>query len=264
MLGIKIVGVAPTAPTITGLTNGDGKVSVAFSDTNPGTSPITSYTVTATDDSNANGTRTATGPSSPIEVSGLINGGTYEFTVTATNAFGTSAPSASSGRLNVGVAPTLPSDPADGTVGKSYSSGFDATGAPPPTVTQVSGPSRPACSCTATARSPATPPKRGATSSPCRRPTTWGPLTTPSRSPSRHEGKAAGRCPIVFWQPGRGFNEVPIRCEGGAGLSRDGGSHRYRNDKWRPKSRVNVRFPPMTARVGADVCVRFRGMSDYG
>jgi Fibronectin type III domain len=133
------IGAAPPAPTITGLTNGDGKVSVAFSDTSPVTSPITSYTVTATDDSNATGTHTATGPSSPIEVSGLINGDTYEFTVTATSAVGTSPPSASSGRLNVGVAPTLPSDPADGAVGKSYSSGFDATGAPPPTVTQVSG-----------------------------------------------------------------------------------------------------------------------------
>lgn len=133
------IGVAPTAPTITGLTNGDGKVSVAFSDNDPGTSRITSYTVTATDDSNANGTRTATGPGSPVEVSGLINGDTYEFTVTATSAFGTSPPSASSGRLNVGVAPALPGDPADGAVGKSYSSGFDATGAPPPTVTKVSG-----------------------------------------------------------------------------------------------------------------------------
>jgi hypothetical protein len=133
------IGVAPAAPTITGLTNGDGKVSVAFSDTSSGTSPITFYTVTATDDSNADGTRTATGPSSPVEVSGLINGDTYEFTVTATNAFGTSPPSASSGRLNVGVAPTLPGDPAEGAVGKSYSSGFDATGAPPPIVTQVSG-----------------------------------------------------------------------------------------------------------------------------
>jgi hypothetical protein len=133
------IGVAPAAPTITGLTNGDGKVSVAFADTDPGTSPITSYTLTATDDSNANGTRTATGPGSPVEVSGLINGDTYEFTVTATSAFGTSPPSASSGRLNVGVGPALPGDPADGTVGTSYSSGFNATGAPPPIVTQVSG-----------------------------------------------------------------------------------------------------------------------------
>jgi hypothetical protein len=113
------IGVAPTAPIITGLTNGDGKVSVAFSDTDPETSPITSYTATATDDSNANGTRTATGPGSPVEVSGLINGDTYEFTVTATSAFGTSPPSASSGRLNVGVGPTLPGDPADGTVGST-------------------------------------------------------------------------------------------------------------------------------------------------
>ncbi len=136
---VTILGVAPTAPTITGLTNGDGKVSVAFSDTNPGSSPITSYTVTATDDSDAKGTRTATGPSSPVEVSGLINGDAYEFTVTATSAVGTSPPSASSGQLNVGLAPTLPSDPADGAVGKSYSSGFDATGAPPPTVTLVGG-----------------------------------------------------------------------------------------------------------------------------
>ena len=168
------IGAAPAAPTITGLTNGDGKVSVAFSDTSPVTSPITSYTVTATDDSNAKGTRSATGPSSPVEVSGLINGDTYEFTVTATSAFGTSPPSASSGRLNVGVAPTLPGDPADGTVGEHYSSGFDAAGAPPPVVTQVGGERPPGLTLLPTGTLTGVPEQWGLCSSPCRRSTPSG------------------------------------------------------------------------------------------
>ena len=44
-----IADVAPAAPTITGLANGDGQVGVSFVDANPGTSPITSHEVTATD-----------------------------------------------------------------------------------------------------------------------------------------------------------------------------------------------------------------------
>ena len=95
--------VAPAAPTITGLANGDGQVAVSFTDADPGTSPITSYEVTATDLSDSTAPAvTAKGPSSPVTVTGLTNGDTYVFTVTATSADGTSPPSAPSGRLNVG------------------------------------------------------------------------------------------------------------------------------------------------------------------
>ncbi len=84
-------------------------------------------------------TATANGPRSPITVNGLTNGDTYQFTVTATSADGTSPPSAPSGRLNVGVPPVIVSGPADGTLGRPYSSRFTVTGAPPSTVTQHSG-----------------------------------------------------------------------------------------------------------------------------
>jgi hypothetical protein len=60
-----------------------------------GGSPITGYTVTATDATTpGNGGQTATGMSSPIVVAGLTNGDAYTFTVTAVNAAGTGAASA--------------------------------------------------------------------------------------------------------------------------------------------------------------------------
>jgi len=134
------VGVAPGAPTVTSLANGDGQVGVSFVDADPGTSPITSYEVTATDLSDPTAPpQTAKGPGSPITVKGLTNGDTYVFTVTATSADGTSPPSAPSGRLNVGVVPVIQSGPADGVVGQPYSSRFVITGAPSSTVAQLSG-----------------------------------------------------------------------------------------------------------------------------
>jgi hypothetical protein len=132
--------VAPTAPTINGLTDGDGQVTVAFSGASAGTDPITSYKVSATDQNHPTAPPvTATGSSSPITVKGLTNGDPYVFTVAATSAGGSSAPSKPSGAINVGVAPTIVGGPANGTVGKPYSSAFTVTGAPAPTVTPVSG-----------------------------------------------------------------------------------------------------------------------------
>ena len=86
---------APDAPIIGAATAGDGWVDVAFTaPVNNGGSPITGYTVTP---SPAVAGGPFTGITPPIRVTGLTNGTAYTFTVTATNGFGTSAPSAASG-----------------------------------------------------------------------------------------------------------------------------------------------------------------------
>jgi Fibronectin type III domain len=137
---LSATAVAPTAPTITNLGNGDGQVTVGFSGATAGTSPIASYEVSAQNETDTTAPAvTAKGLSSPITVTGLVNGDTYVFTVTATSADGTSPPSPQSGRLNVGVAPVVLSGPADGTVGHAYASGFEFTGAPAPNVTLYAG-----------------------------------------------------------------------------------------------------------------------------
>lgn len=83
----------PDAPTIgTATTLSDSEISVEFTPpSNGGGSPITSYTVTSSP-----GGYTATSSTSPIVVSGLNGGTGYTFTVTATNAAGTSDASGSS------------------------------------------------------------------------------------------------------------------------------------------------------------------------
>ncbi|MCD9085830.1 DUF4347 domain-containing protein [Stenotrophomonas sp. SY1] len=86
---------APDAPTIGAATAGDGQVSVAFTaPVSNGGSAITGYTVTSNP-----GNITAGGAgftTSPITVPGLTNGTAYTFTVTATNAVGTSTMSGAS------------------------------------------------------------------------------------------------------------------------------------------------------------------------
>ena len=83
----------PGAPTIgTATTLSDSAISVAFTPpSDGGGSPITSYTVTSSP-----GSYTGIGTESPIVVSGLNGGTGYTFTVTATNAAGTSDASGSS------------------------------------------------------------------------------------------------------------------------------------------------------------------------
>jgi hypothetical protein len=80
----------PQAPTIGAVTSGNTLATVAYTAGATGGSSVTSYTATSSP-----GGLTGTG-SSPITVSGLTNGTAYTFTVTATNANGTSAASAAS------------------------------------------------------------------------------------------------------------------------------------------------------------------------
>jgi hypothetical protein len=105
----------PDAPTIgtatnvgTGRAYNNGRADVTF--TAPvytGGTPITGYTVTSSP-----GGFTGTGASSPISVTGLQSNTAYTFTVTATNAVGTSAPSAASNSI---TATTVPQAPTIGT-----------------------------------------------------------------------------------------------------------------------------------------------------
>lgn len=80
----------PDAPTIGTATAGAASASVAFTASTKG-GPITSYTVLSSP-----GSVTATGTSSPINVTGLTEGTAYTFTVRANNATGSSEYSAAS------------------------------------------------------------------------------------------------------------------------------------------------------------------------
>ncbi|QJR16695.1 beta strand repeat-containing protein [Usitatibacter palustris] len=76
----------PGAPRIIASAAGNGRATIAFRATSDGGSTITSYTLTC-------GAFTASGPTSPLTVTGLTNGSTYNCSVTATNAIGISPPS---------------------------------------------------------------------------------------------------------------------------------------------------------------------------
>lgn len=101
----------PQVPTIGAASNyatpSGGMVSVAFTPGATGGSAITAYTVTSSP-----GDITATGTSSPIIVQGLTNGTPYTFTVTATNANGTTTASSATSS----VTPVAPPPVVGGTL----------------------------------------------------------------------------------------------------------------------------------------------------
>ena len=98
-------GMAPGAPTSVVGTPGNQQVSVAFSVPVQTGTGIPTYTAT----SNPGGFTTS-GASSPLVVTGLSNGTSYTFTVTATNNFGSTI-SAPSSAVTPAVAPSTPSAP---------------------------------------------------------------------------------------------------------------------------------------------------------
>jgi uncharacterized protein (TIGR02145 family) len=97
LIGGQASFAVPDAPTSPVATAGNAQASVAF---NPpasnGGGAITGYTVTSSP-----GNFTATGPSSPLVVTGLANLTAYTFTVVATNATGNSVASAPSAAVTI-------------------------------------------------------------------------------------------------------------------------------------------------------------------
>jgi hypothetical protein len=78
---------APGAPTISSVTPGSGQATIVFATpASNGGAPISSYTATCTASGQPSGT--ATGPASPLRVSGLTGGVAYNCSVTATNSGG--------------------------------------------------------------------------------------------------------------------------------------------------------------------------------
>jgi len=117
----------PYAPTIgtatdvgTGRAYNDGAATVTF--TAAGPNAATSYTVTAVEDPS----KTASGASSPITVTGLASGTNYTFKVTGTNSYGTGDASSASNQI---TATTVPQAPTIGAVtntpsGRAYNNGL--------------------------------------------------------------------------------------------------------------------------------------------
>jgi len=98
-------GMKPDAPTIGTATPGNLQASVTFTPAaNVGTGTPT-YTATSSP-----GGFTASGAGSPLVVTGLTNGTSYTFTVTATNAFGSST-SAASNSVTPATLPGAPGTP---------------------------------------------------------------------------------------------------------------------------------------------------------
>ncbi|HAM01569.1 MAG TPA: hypothetical protein DCQ30_04990 [Acidimicrobiaceae bacterium] len=101
----------PGAPTGVSAQAGNAQATVSFTPPdNTGKPAISSYTVTAADSTNAGrGGQSASGPSSGIPVTGLTNGDSYTFTVTATNSAGTGPASAPSSPVVPSTVPGAPS-----------------------------------------------------------------------------------------------------------------------------------------------------------
>jgi peptidoglycan/xylan/chitin deacetylase (PgdA/CDA1 family) len=97
---------APAAPQGVTATAGNGSATVAWNAPNNGGSAITSYTVTPRTGTTNLTPVTVTGnpPATGTTVTGLTNGTAYTFTVTATNAVGTSPASAASGPVTPAAA----------------------------------------------------------------------------------------------------------------------------------------------------------------
>jgi FtsP/CotA-like multicopper oxidase with cupredoxin domain len=100
-----VPGSVPGAPTAVTAVPGNGQATVSFTaPASNGGSPIVIYTVTAS----GGGGQIGTGATSPIMVTGLTNGTSYTFTVTAWNVNGSGPASAPSPSILVATVPGAP------------------------------------------------------------------------------------------------------------------------------------------------------------
>ncbi len=111
-LNLSATPSAPAAPTEVLATAGEGRATVTWTAPSPGTSPITSYTITPYIGTTAQPATTITGspPANSATITGLKNGTAYTFTVSAANAVGAGPASAASNSVTPS-APTAPARP---------------------------------------------------------------------------------------------------------------------------------------------------------
>lgn len=108
--GTGVTLTAPGAPTLVALDPGNTAIKVHFTPPSAtGGSAISSYTASC---ASGGATRTGSGSTSPIDVTGLTNGTAYSCSIAATNATGTGASS-----TPASATPNLPVVPAAPTIG---------------------------------------------------------------------------------------------------------------------------------------------------
>ena len=135
-----ITPTAPAAPTNVTATAGNASAALTWTAPPNGGSAITKYTVTRYVDGVANGTTTSAGspPASALTITGLTNGTTYTFTVTAENAVGTGPASASSNAVTPN-APAVPGAPTNVTATAGNKSATVSWTAPPAGSSPITG-----------------------------------------------------------------------------------------------------------------------------
>lgn len=133
-ISIAIAATVPGAPTITGISAGDGSVTVSFDPpASNGGVPISLYNAFC-------GGFASSSPNSPITFNGLSNGVPVTCTVNAINAVGGGAVSAPSSAVTPGVAPLFTSVALPGgNHGVAYQQALTATGSPAPSFALASG-----------------------------------------------------------------------------------------------------------------------------